>query len=106
LTIEGLAEGLNVGTRQIPRYENGETDPSADGLSRMAKYFRVSPEFLLGESDEPNPNLREEDLSPMERKLIAAVRNGSIVEALKTITSISEFDDQADVARRKKAANG
>lgn len=45
-------------------------------------------------------HFREDDLTPMERRLIHAVRTGLIVEALKEITAISEMDNQPPVTSR------
>ena len=105
-TQEELSEFLDIGIRQIHRYESGETDPSGDVVSKIATLLGVTTDYLLGRVDLPTEYLTEDKLSPMERKLIAAVRRGLIVEALKTITRISEDVDQASIAPQKKAAHG
>lgn len=105
-TIEQLAEKLDISSRQIPRYENGDVDPSADILGRMALFFSVTADFLLGLVDDPRASLTEQDLSPMERKLIMAVRQGLIVEALKTLTTISESENHPGIAPGQETVNG
>ena len=105
LSQRELASLCGMGEKQIWRYENDESNPSSDHVAKIARELRVTTDYLLGVTDDPNANLTEDDLSPMERKLIAAVRNGSIVEALETITGISKFENQPDVASDKKAAN-
>lgn len=93
-TQEELAALLNLGQRQIPRYENGETDPSADIVARMARALGVTADYLLGLTHEPGGHLAEDDLTPMERKLITAMRHGMIVEALETLTALSKSGDE------------
>lgn len=92
-TQEDLAERLNVNIRQIHRYETGESDPLADVVARMASIFQVSTDYLLGLTDDPTAELTEEDLTPMERKVIMAVRQGLIVEAYQTLATFHKRED-------------
>lgn len=39
-TQEELAEKMGVGTRMLPRYEAGETDPSAEVVISMARALK------------------------------------------------------------------
>jgi len=105
-TIDQLAEKLDISSRQIPRYEKGEVDPSADILGRIALFFSVTADYLLGLVDDPRASISEQDLSPMERKLIMALRQGLIVEALKTIATISEGENKSGVSPGQEAING
>lgn len=105
LTQEELAERLNLGIRQIHRYENEITDPSGDIIARLAKELYVTTDYLLGLVDDPAQDLTEEDLSPMERKLVDAVRKGLIVEALETITVISKRNDKSIIPPAQPAVN-
>jgi len=104
-TQEELAAKVGVATQQIWRWESGKNDPTGDMIVLLSQHLGTSSDYLLGRVDDPTANLTTKDLSPMERELIAAVRNGSIVEALKVITGISELEDQANIAREEKAAN-
>ena len=93
-----LATLCGFGEKQIWRYENG-SDPSAEHLTIMAKVLEVSTDYLVGLVDEPDKvYVPDESLSPVERKLINAVRGGRIVEALKTLTDLSKSDKQALIA--------
>lgn len=96
-TQEELAERLDLGLRQIHRYENGETDPSGDIVARIAKELRVTTDYLLGTSDDPTLDIEEATLSPMERLLILALRQGRLREAMIKVTEIAadpSDDDQ------------
>jgi transcriptional regulator with XRE-family HTH domain len=95
-----LAVRCGMGEKQIFRYENGENDPTADTLAKIAKELSVTTDYLLGLTDDPDGSFKEEDLSAMERKLIIAVREGRIVEALQTFTSLSEDSDSAAITSK------
>lgn len=48
-----LAILLEVTTRGIRNYENGTHEPSYDRLIKIADYFDVSIDYLVGRSDDP-----------------------------------------------------
>lgn len=89
-TQEELAELLNLSIRQIIRYENGDNDPTAEVLAQMAKVLSISADYLLGLTHDPVGYFEEKDLSPTERKLITALRQGLLREALQTITELTK----------------
>ncbi len=82
---EKLAELLVVGKRQITRYESGETDPSSKVVTNMAQLFNVSADYLLGNTDDPNPSFDQPGLSEQERAIIAALRRGQRLKAIQII---------------------
>jgi transcriptional regulator with XRE-family HTH domain len=84
LTQESLAELVNLSVRNITRYENGESQPTADNLASMARVLNVSVDYLVNLSDSPSP-LGE--LSNNEKKALGAWRNGDIREAIKVIVT-------------------
>ena len=50
-----LAEVIGVDRSALSRFLNGKTDSlSHEHVIRMAKYFNVSTDFLLGETDDPS----------------------------------------------------
>lgn len=53
LTQSALGEILNVSKQTISNYENGVSSPDQDSLSRLADYFNVSTDYLLGRTDDP-----------------------------------------------------
>lgn len=101
-----LAARCGMGEKQIWRYENGESEPSADHLTKLALELEVTADYLLGLVDSPGDHLAESELSPMERKLISAVRRGMIVEALEAMTTLSKRGDETIIPGRKPAVNG
>jgi transcriptional regulator with XRE-family HTH domain len=53
ITQKQLAEALGINTRTIQYYESGDKRPDFDGLIRLADYFDVSIDYLVGRSDDP-----------------------------------------------------
>ena len=50
-----IAKILNKSDRIIGFYETGDRDMSTDTLSKLADFFNVSIDYLLGKSDIRNP---------------------------------------------------
>ena len=46
-----MAMDLNTNQNTISRYENGEREPSISDLIKIADYFGVSLDYLVGRSD-------------------------------------------------------
>lgn len=49
-----LAMDLNTTQNTISRYETGEREPGIAELIRIADYFRVSVDYLIGRTDCPD----------------------------------------------------
>jgi transcriptional regulator with XRE-family HTH domain len=90
LSQRELAAICGLGEKQIWRYENGESKPTSDILEKIVAELRVSADYLLGLTDDPHSRLTEEGLSPAELKLIAAVRQGRVVEAVETSIELAK----------------
>lgn len=52
LTQEDIAEILNVGRPTIAGYETKGKEPNYDTLKKLADFFNVSIDYLLGRTDE------------------------------------------------------
>ncbi|MBX3084611.1 MAG: helix-turn-helix transcriptional regulator [Anaerolineae bacterium] len=98
LSQKDLAERIGTTDKQIWRYENGLNVPSSDVLARIAKELEVSADYLIGLVENPTDHLREEDLTPMERLLIQAVRAGRISEAVKTAATLAEESEKPPIS--------
>ncbi len=48
LTQVGLAKGLSVSKQAVSNWENDNIQPSIDMLVKIADYFSVSTDYLLG----------------------------------------------------------
>ena len=49
-----LAMDLNTNQNTISRYETGEREPGIVELIKLADYFNVSVDYLLGRTNNPN----------------------------------------------------
>lgn len=55
ITQEELGKVVNVTKVSISGYENGNRTPDTETLQKLADFFNVSTDYLLGRSDEPRP---------------------------------------------------
>lgn len=55
LSQTALAEEIGISQRAISYYESGKDTPSLEILIRIADYFNVSLDYLVGRSDYPKP---------------------------------------------------
>ena len=51
-----LATDLNTTQNTISRYETGEREPGIDDLIKIADYFNVSVDYLIGRTENPKMN--------------------------------------------------
>ena len=55
ITLNQLASDLNTTKSTLSRYENNKREPKMHLLEKLADYFEVSLDYLLGRSEEPLP---------------------------------------------------
>lgn len=60
-TVTTLLKELNISTSKGTAWKNGSV-PKGDILSKLAAYFNVSTDYLLGNTD--NPQRAKEDFAP------------------------------------------
>ena len=53
---KSFSEMLNIPYRTITNYENGSREPGSEYLSKVADVCGCTTDWLLGLSDDPNPN--------------------------------------------------
>jgi len=88
LTQKQLAEKINVTHVSISGYESGNRSPDTDTLQRLADFFEVSTDYLLGRTNPKNSS------GDYEIKTIAAHREGDgdwTEEELEEIERFKEF---------------
>ncbi|MCS1382763.1 helix-turn-helix transcriptional regulator [Lysinibacillus sphaericus] len=61
LTQKQLAEKINVTHVSISGYESGNRSPDTDTLQRLADFFEVSTDYLLGRTDTSEPSTVEKE---------------------------------------------
>lgn len=68
LTGEQLGKIFNVTKTAVSYWESGKNFPGEDMVKKIAEYFEVSTDFLLGKSDIRNPYITEGIESKEEEK--------------------------------------
>lgn len=61
LTMESLAKDLNTTRSTISNFENMQRKPSLDMIIRIADYFQVSIDYLVGRTDDPTFHRAKKD---------------------------------------------
>lgn len=51
LTLQQMADALHTSLRNYQKYESGDTNPTLDGLVKIADILNVSADYLLGRDD-------------------------------------------------------
>ncbi|MGE6718681.1 helix-turn-helix domain-containing protein [Peribacillus frigoritolerans] len=62
-TQEEVALKIGVSRARYSHYENGRSEPDMEILQKMADYFNVSTDYLLGRTDRESSHTTKEDLS-------------------------------------------
>ena len=72
-----MSQAIGTNQRTVARWEVGKSDPSVFYILKLAEYFHVSADYLLGvEDDLGNKSYVniQDDITPEEQKLITAYR--------------------------------
>ncbi len=83
LTQAALAEGIGYSQRAVSKWINHEVEPTESAINRVAEYFKVSADFLLGrtyipgtsEQNTPQFSVREQQLIANFRELPESSQN-------------------------------
>lgn len=92
LTGEQLASALNMKQSAISKWENGLQEPSKENLKKLAAYFHVSSDYLLGLTDEREPYKKPLKFEKALKILENTKRNDDIIKITNSIKNLS--DDQ------------
>ncbi|WP_165973946.1 helix-turn-helix domain-containing protein [Marinitoga lauensis] len=86
-----LARDLNFSSAAVSLYESGQREPTLTALEKLAKYFNVSLDYLIGLTDKDNelPDFVKERLSKLE-----TLESKDIKSQLKEIAK--KLNDLAD----------
>jgi transcriptional regulator with XRE-family HTH domain len=74
---EDICHALGMGKAQLLRYETGRSDATTETLCKLARYFRVSSDYLLG-MDELPPEPERHELATDEDDILRAWRSFSL----------------------------
>lgn len=85
ISQEAAAEAIGISSSALSSYESGMRKPKYEKVEKIADYYGVSVDYLLGETDE------EPELSEQTRVLLQTLRGASereIAQAVKIISAL------------------
>lgn len=77
-TLEDVAQALGLRNQYVSNYELGKRNPDFETLVKFARFYHVSTDYLLGNTDDPTPP-RETSAVP-EEFLVMARKTGALTE--------------------------
>lgn len=80
-----LAKKLGVKKQSVSNWENDNIMPSVEMLERIADYFQVSTDYLLGRDDKPADGVHVLDITGLTPRQIAHIR--AIVDDFRACNS-------------------
>ena len=88
-----LSKYLNFGYTAIANYESGRNQPSLDTVKKIAQYFDVTVDYLIGASDYPRS---EKDITDKEAELLKIFRriNDEERDALLKVVNLMFQDNK------------
>lgn len=87
-TQQNAADGMGLTRASLNSYENGIRKPKIDAIKKMAAYYGVSVDYLLGEEDGTEP-----EYSPQTQILLQTLRGATedeIAQAIKIIEALKK----------------
>src|SRR5699024_7497288 len=75
LNQKELAKALNISNTTLSQYETGQRTPSDDIKIKIAEFFNVSIDYLLGRTDIKNPKDKNKELEKLAHKEIETVED-------------------------------
>lgn len=99
LSQTALANELGISQSTLSYWERGDYEPDNDSLIKIADFFNVSTDYLLGRTDTPNPPKNKKDLVTESNE--AECVDGTIIFHRDGKTSRKKFTkEQMDLAMR------
>lgn len=95
LKQEELARDLSVAPSTIGMYETNKRQPNNDLIIKLAKYFNVSTDYLLGKSDIRNPEEQiKQEFEFAYHKEMEGLSDEEIADALRFYKQIKYGDKE------------
>lgn len=83
-SLESIAKILNVTLQTISNYENEKREMTPNTILKLAEYFNVSTDYLLGKSDIRNPEKQiKQEFEFAYHKEMEGLSDEEIADALR-----------------------
>lgn len=101
ISQRNMADEFNVSQSTYNNWENSNTQPSIEQLIALARFFGVSVDYLVGNSDDAGTISYISTLSPDERRILDVYSSlpSSLKTAFVTILNAVSDNDKYPVAR-------
>ena len=91
-----LEKAIGLAQSSIKNWRNGKSKPSLEAVSKIADYFGVSVDYLLGKTDDPTPPKKSDGkpklyVPPEYASVMVAFAGGTENLTQEDIDSIIEF---------------
>jgi len=101
LTQEELGRRFLLNKSSVSRYERGQQVPEVDMLTKLADYFGVTTDYLLGRTDDPGAYVISGDEIPKELKDLGVEELGVEAEVKKHGLSKEDIEEIIEFIRFK-----
>ena len=92
LTQTEVANNLKISQQAYANYETGKRQPDQEMLAKIADYFDVSVDYLLGRTDTPKPS--SSNSNTIKIPVLGHVAAGIPIDAIEEILDYEELDAQ------------
>lgn len=89
-----LGKILNLSKQTISSYENGGSFPGQETLNKIANYFNVSIDYLMGRSDIKSPSSPAKKTRGIKIPVLGKVAAGIPIEAIEDIEDYEEITEE------------
>lgn len=96
-SLDKIARYLSVTIQTISNYETEKRDMTPDTILKLAEYFNVSTDYLLGKSDIRNPD---------ELKNLPLANSGGLDTTGLDEEDLKELQKQVDYIKKLKGKKG
>lgn len=93
MSQQDLADMVGMSHTQIFRIEKGTSIPTADTVVKLARVLDCTTDYLLGLANDTTGHVWESELSPIERRLLAAYRRDDLRLILDLLTKPKDSDE-------------
>lgn len=94
-SASSILKELNFSPTALSEWKRGKAKPTADALAKLADYFGVSVDYLLGRTDAPNPpgqpSITNIDIPPVLQEVGVAFHGGPNSLSQEDVNEMAKF---------------
>lgn len=110
LTLSDIANALGTSSQVISRYELGQREPDLDTLKKIADFFGVTTDYLLGREDDFGNVETNANLSEQEKELLTLfntlpeVRKRTVLDTVRYMSEANAKEEKQSFKTLAKKA--